>query len=157
MKRHAFQPKDFEIGLRYLRRIAPMKTLVFSLIMTLGIWANAQPKAADPGSKNDPTNAEVGQVEKKSTAETMQEKKAAKATGGDTTSTGTSSGEDIECKNGGDARKLSIISKEGGCEVEYTKAGEKKVIGNSSNGTGYCGTLVSKVRGNLENSGFTCN
>jgi hypothetical protein len=69
----------------------------------------------------------------------------------------TSVGDTIECKSGTDVRKLIIVDKDAGCEVEYTKFGESKVIGGAQYERDICTNVVAKVRATLETSGFSCN
>ena len=71
--------------------------------------------------------------------------------------TGGGVGDTIECKSGTDVRKLIIKDKGSGCEVEYTKFGDTKVIGGAQYERDICTNVVGKVRGTLEGAGFTCN
>ncbi|HEX4924495.1 MAG TPA: hypothetical protein VFV50_10430, partial [Bdellovibrionales bacterium] len=68
-----------------------------------------------------------------------------------------SDGTSVECKSGGDVRKLAVVPKGSGCEVEYTKAGETKSIGSAQNDKDFCPNLLEKVKARLETSGYTCN
>ncbi len=73
------------------------------------------------------------------------------------TPTDNSVGDTIECKSGTDTRKIVTKAKDAGCEVEYTKFGDTKVLGGAQNDKTVCTNVVDKVRATLEASGFTCN
>jgi hypothetical protein len=62
----------------------------------------------------------------------------------------------ITCKSGKDSRTLATAAKGAGCELTYTKHGESKVAGNGAAGSAACEKIASKIKANLEKSGFTC-
>lgn len=63
---------------------------------------------------------------------------------------------EVKCTSGSDERLLSINPKDGGCELQYTKAGEMKVIATQISGDTRCVEVMDKVRKNLEGANFTC-
>jgi hypothetical protein len=69
----------------------------------------------------------------------------------ETTQTGS-----LVCKHGADTRSIEVITKDGGCEVSYTKDGQSTTPAHSANGTAHCESVKEKIKGNLEGSGFKC-
>jgi hypothetical protein len=61
------------------------------------------------------------------------------------------------CKSATEQRELLIVPKGIGCEVEYTKENERKLIATAEHETDLCKQVLQKVRGHLEAAGFTCN
>ena len=62
----------------------------------------------------------------------------------------------LVCKSGSDTRSLEVISKDGGCELAYTKFDQTTTPATSASGTAHCDSVKEKIKGNLENSGFKC-
>lgn len=62
----------------------------------------------------------------------------------------------VVCKNGSDTRTIEVVAKNGGCEVAYTKFDQTTNPATSVNGTAHCESVVEKIKGNLETSGFKC-
>ena len=61
------------------------------------------------------------------------------------------------CKIKGETRKLSIATPaSGGCKLHYTKFGNENVIASAQNDRSYCEKIFDRVKGKLENAGFTC-
>jgi hypothetical protein len=63
---------------------------------------------------------------------------------------------EVNCVSGEDKRVLAIAAKGEGCELNYTKQGETKVVATSGNGTRHCEDTQTKIRTKLEVSGFAC-
>ncbi len=63
---------------------------------------------------------------------------------------------ELVCKSGSDERKLNIQVKDSGCELQYTKAGETKVIASQISGSEKCEEVMTSVKEKLVASGFTC-
>lgn len=63
---------------------------------------------------------------------------------------------DVKCTSGSDERLLTVNPKDSGCELQYTKAGEMKVIATQVSGDGRCVEVMDNVRKNLEGANFTC-
>lgn len=63
----------------------------------------------------------------------------------------------LKCKSGKDERLLEIVSTEaGGCELSYSKFGDRKIIATSIQGLNHCEKVMQKTRSALENSKFLC-
>lgn len=63
---------------------------------------------------------------------------------------------EVKCTSGSDERLLTINPKDGGCELQYTKAGQMNVIATQISGDGRCVEVMGNVRKNLEGAQFTC-
>ena len=115
-------------------------TVTFLVLMLVGFQGFAQQGKTTTTKTTTTTKAEeTKKVEPETTAQDV-----------------TASTEGAECKSGMAVRKLTVVTKGTGCEVEYTKDGDTSTIGSAQNDSNYCGMLVSKVRNRLEDSGFTC-
>ncbi len=56
-----------------------------------------------------------------------------------------------------DERKIAVNkTTTTNCEVNYTKMGATSKIATAKNGTTYCTTVATKIKTNLEKSGYTC-
>lgn len=63
----------------------------------------------------------------------------------------------VTCSKGKDERTLSVVKPEaGGCEVSYSKFGEAQTVASAKGDASYCESVVAKIKGNLETSGYTC-
>jgi hypothetical protein len=62
----------------------------------------------------------------------------------------------VVCKNGADTRTIDVAVKDAGCQVVYTKFGQTTNPASSVKGTSHCESVVAKIKGNLESSGFKC-
>lgn len=62
----------------------------------------------------------------------------------------------LSCEKGKDQRSVKIETKGSGCEVQYTKFGQNKVVASSSNGTKHCEDSLAHIEKNLTSAGFTC-
>ncbi len=67
-------------------------------------------------------------------------------------------GEDhVECVSGDDKRVIHVERKEGGgCEVHYTKFGQKEVVASATQDQNHCSQIRDRIRTNLTNAGFSC-
>jgi hypothetical protein len=78
---------------------------------------------------------------------------ASKANAGDKKTKGS----ETKCEKKGDVRKLSVKSTpEGGCELLYSKSGQKTSIAKSAYHTGHCEKVFEKTKANLEKGGYAC-
>ena len=69
---------------------------------------------------------------------------------------------DMRCvrPDGEDARRIEIVSDGPNrvpCQTLYTKWGTRTVKADAANAEGYCETIASRIRGNLEAAGFLCS
>lgn len=63
----------------------------------------------------------------------------------------------VSCTNKNDTRKITVLNvTEGGCGVVYNKMGEDKTVALAKVDMNYCDTVSSKIKSNLEGSGFSC-
>jgi len=62
----------------------------------------------------------------------------------------------MECAQGHDIRWLELRGKDRGCELSYTKHGQAAIVSTAHHGTGYCKNTLTRIKGNLENAGYTC-
>ena len=157
-----------------------MKSLIFLVALMFSATGLAQDKKASPfgAKKASDKMPETATSDAKPAATTATKPAAAAATKSAATAAAEAEAEDeaeaakaaskarladtlsdtIECKSGTDIRKLVTIGKDGGgCEVEYTKFGDTKVIGGAQYDKDVCVSVVAKVRATLETSGFSCN
>ena len=61
------------------------------------------------------------------------------------------------CKSATEQRELLIVPKGTGCELEYTKEKQQKMIATAEHESDLCKQVLQKVRGHLEAAGFSCN
>ncbi len=104
--------------------------------------------AATPAAPTQSATVAETKVEK-----TKGEKKMTRPT---KTAVADPNAKDVKCTSGSDERLLTVNPKDGGCELQYTKAGEMKVIATQVSGDGRCVEVMGNVRKNLEGANFTC-
>jgi hypothetical protein len=63
---------------------------------------------------------------------------------------------ELSCTLGNDRRDLSILPKDPGCELHYSKFGESQVIATSVVGSRFCEDIRKQVVNNLESAGYAC-
>lgn len=61
------------------------------------------------------------------------------------------------CKAGTDERKLAIVAKDTGCELQYTKAGQTSTIASQIIGNVKCESVMTNIKEKLIAAGYTCN
>lgn len=92
---------------------------------------------------------------------------APKSGGGSDNGTGTSEGtktaaaakdaDSFTCVKGKDSRTVTrLMGVSGGCQVEYTKHGEKRVVASAVKDVGHCETVANRIRKHLEDDTFSC-
>ncbi len=84
-------------------------------------------------------------------------KKEVKDTAAAATAAATGDATKVECKMKGETRLLEVRSKDKGCEIAYTKAGQENVVGSSMNGTTHCQGISDRIKEKLVAAGYTCN
>jgi len=117
-----------------------------------------QAKADIENAAEDLKNeAEEMNKEAQNKAESAQQENASDSeatTFGDYTGTEKSK---VTCTLGEDVRPISVVNGDnGGCGVVYNKMGESKTVAQAENVMEYCDEVQSKIQGNLESAGFTC-
>lgn len=65
-------------------------------------------------------------------------------------------GLDMTCKSGSDERGLTIVPKDQGCELHYSKYGKGQIVASSAVTQSHCERVRSQIVKNLEASGFVC-
>lgn len=116
--------------------------------------AEAPAKVETPKTMTAEKLATEPKEEKSAKKSTKKAAKAeAKATSAQEAAVGTA---EVNCKAGSDERKLSIQVKGSGCELNYTKAGETKVIASQINGSEKCEEVMTNVKNKLVAANFTC-
>jgi len=63
---------------------------------------------------------------------------------------------EVNCTSAQDARKLAIVAKNSGCELQYTKASETKTIASQIIGDAKCKEVLNSVKGKLTAANFEC-
>lgn len=138
-----------------------MKTMILVVAFVLSACASAKKETTTAAPAKTATEtkeaAKTANAKDKKAAATEKAASTERAKPVKATVTADSVGDTIECKSGSDVRKLVISDKGAGCEVEYTKNGETKVIGGAEYERSVCTNVVAKVRGTLETAGYTCN
>lgn len=64
--------------------------------------------------------------------------------------------ETMTCTLGKENRQIEIRSKDKGCEVLYTKAGNTSAVASDKVGMDHCQKTLAKMRGKLEAGGYAC-
>jgi len=128
-----------------------LKSILLAAILPLafGACSSAQ-KKADTTKQAPPASSTASQPTQTADAKSTKASHKKKAKAADT------AGAALSCSQGSDQRTASIKKKDAGCEVEYFKLGQSKVVASSSEGTKHCEDVVAKIKRNLASAGFTC-
>jgi hypothetical protein len=78
------------------------------------------------------------------------------ATSGQKQASGPSTTGNFSCAKGSDVHTTSVASKDGGCELTYTKAGAASTPAHAHKGNGYCIKKAELIKSHLEAAGYTC-
>lgn len=122
-----------------------LKIATLVIASTLFVSCSSKQKAAAPATTTPAATKDAKKADKKQT-------KAATAAPAKTAASAGS----VVCKSGSDTRTIEVVTKDGGCEVAYTKFDQTSTPGTSASGTAHCETVKEKIKTNLENSGFKC-
>lgn len=63
---------------------------------------------------------------------------------------------DVTCKSGSDERKLTIITKDGGCELQYTKGSDTSIKATQKLGNNKCIEISNHIKEKLIAAQFEC-
>ncbi len=130
-----------------------MRAFVFSLLLTFTVLFAGCASNPQGNQKSQPVSNSVGvtpEVKPESAQKEEAEKKAADEKSGESKAK-------YECKKDSDQRVLRAVSlNDGGCEVQYTKAGKTTSVASSSHGMSRCIKVATKMKSNLVKSGFSC-
>lgn len=127
-----------------------MKTQILIAVflgLTLGACSSSKKNSEDAKSSTEAQAEQTADKKDKDTSDKADKAKGDSAEG---------LSEKVTCKLGGDTRTIGIKSVDEGCEVIYTKFGESTSIASGSKGSSHCANVVTKVRDNLQNAGFSC-
>lgn len=137
--------------------------LIITLLAIAALSACASKKTAEAPAKLE-TPATV--AAEKAAAEPKKDDKAVKKSAKKAVKTETAAAAsdakstvgtaEVNCKSGSDERKLAIVVKDAGCELNYTKAGETKAIASQINGSEKCEEVITAVKEKLVAANFTC-
>lgn len=118
--------------------------ILMVLVASLFVFSCASSKKTEGAQAKD--TAAPAAKDTKEEAKTAAPKKAAAKVASTAT-----------CTVKGDTRKLAIATPDGGgCEVHYVKFGNENVIANAQNDMNYCQEVFGRVKGKLEEAGFSC-
>ena len=63
----------------------------------------------------------------------------------------------VTCTLDKDKREMTVVAKNKGCEVHYTKAGTTSTVASDKAGLEHCEKTVDKMRGKLVAGGYKCD
>lgn len=63
---------------------------------------------------------------------------------------------EMKCSAGKDERILKINEANGGCKLQYTKAGETKEVASQNMGRTKCDEIFNRIEEKLKAAGFNC-
>ncbi len=133
------------------------RLLTFFIIIGWVVGCSSGPKAKETDTAV--ANAEATQQEATAKADATVkagEQNAAATTAAATANATAPAQGEIKCTYGSEERAISITPQNGGCEVNYVRNGESRVIGNANNEVAHCQQIADRVVSNLKNNGFTC-
>jgi hypothetical protein len=137
-----------------------MKNLVLVSVLALAMVGCSSKKVTT--AKTETTKAvETATTTAKTTADKVvaDTKKAVETATTATTTTTTTATDAVTytCSLKKDERKIAVSNTTTtNCEVNYTKMGATSRIATAKNGTTYCTNVATKIKTNLEKSGYTC-
>jgi len=99
------------------------------------------------------TTAPAKKDDKKSNKKSKAKSEKTAAAGTDSTEKAAT---ELTCKSGSDERKISIVTKGSGCELQYTKAGETKSVASQIVGNKKCEDVMNTIKEKLVAAQFTC-
>jgi hypothetical protein len=70
--------------------------------------------------------------------------------------TATAFASETKCKSGSDERSLKISDVQGGCNLDYTKAGSTSSVATQKQGQAKCEEVRAKIKEKLTASGYQC-
>lgn len=62
----------------------------------------------------------------------------------------------ITCAGSAGPRKLTVATKEKGCELQYTKGDKTEVVATQKMGSSFCEDKLGKIKAKLEAAGYKC-
>ncbi|MBL7542293.1 MAG: hypothetical protein JNL11_00685 [Bdellovibrionaceae bacterium] len=131
-----------------------MKKIIFTLAISLivGCSSSGKKQAADTQPVTPSGTPAVNQAPAQSAPISTEASKSSKSKEASAPSTAT----EVTCTSGQDVRKLSIKSKEQGCELDYTKAGQASSIASQIIGKEKCEEVSTRIQEKLIAANFKC-
>ncbi len=133
-----------------MRIVATLAFLVFT-----SSCASKKTTTEAPAEKTAATTPAAPETKKTETEKKASHKKHKAEAKAATTTESTSSSE-TTCKSGSDERKLAIVAKGSGCELQYTKMGETKSIASQIVGNQKCEEVMTRIKEKLVAAQFNC-
>ena len=124
-----------------------MKILLLSLALVMGA-CSSNPKSSS--SKKSQAKTKKAKASKEKVARKQVEKPVSPKRYESTK-------DQMTCSLNNDVRSLTHSKLDsGGCVVDYEKFGESRQVAKASSDLAYCGTVMDRIRNNLEKAGFSC-
>lgn len=120
--------------------------LVFPVLIALAACSSAK-KNTESAAENPPAAESMPTTNARPDAEPLPSAK--KSTSGGL--------QMVECKQGSDSRKLEILEKNGGCELQYLKMGKAETVATQKVGTAKCDEVLERIHKKLTAAGYECN
>ncbi len=116
-----------------------IKLIFISTVLAFGITACSSGKKKEEAAKAAEQAVTKEAEAKKAEAKKSQEPPA------------------LECVKNKDIRTVQVVKVEpNGCEVQYSKFGNKTTIASSAYGTEHCEKVKEQIKSNLESASFKC-
>lgn len=132
------------------------------LVATLALLAFVSSCASKKTTAPAPTTAPaVTQAAETTAPSKKDDKKSSKKSKAKSEKSATAEGSEkaaseMTCKSGSDERKVAIVAKGSGCELQYTKAGETKSVASQIVGNKKCEDVMNTIKEKLVAAQFTC-
>lgn len=117
---------------------------------------DAAPAPAPAQATTEKAKADAKNAVKDAKAAAKETKKAVQEAAAKANTAANEGATKVECKIKGDVRALEVRTKDKGCEIAYTKAGQENVVGSSQNGTAHCEGILNKIKEKLTAAGYAC-
>jgi hypothetical protein len=139
--------------MKLLITVTTFVTMAFLMACASKSTSSTTPDPAPVSTETPATmkSAQVEKVEKKTPVKKEMHSTTPAKT--DSSAVGTA---EVNCTAGTDERKLAIQVKETGCELQYTKSGETKVIATQISGSEKCEEVMTQVKERLVGAQFDC-
>ena len=112
--------------------------------------------AAAPTTAPAVTQAAEATAPAKKDDKKSNKKNKAKSEKAATTDSTEKASSELTCKSGSDERKIAIVAKGSGCELQYTKAGETKSVASQIVGNKKCEDVMNTIKEKLVAAQFSC-
>ncbi len=136
-----------------------MKKLILTSILTLGFavaCSSAKKMDSADAKTSAPATAEAKSEAKAESGHAKKSGRAAKAEKAVAAKSSSASVPTVVCTSGSEERKIEVVDKSPGCELNYTKGGQSSMIASSGSTTGHCEGIKDRIKGKLEAAGYSC-